>query len=612
MSLGSRLASIILLAILPCVAHAGMELPEKGSLKHPYLIMKAGEENAVRDLVARDVYARKVDSSIVAFCNSRLTEPIPTDERDAAGVRLKAVGLINKDLNLLSYVARVHGDEAIRQRAIDEMMAVCRFPDWSPSHFLDPSGIAFGVSICYDWLYDYLTPKQRRIVREALISKAIVPSFEKKPDHYFYSPTNWNSVCNCGIVAAALTVMDYDKEDAVKVIERCLIGNRKVLESYNPMGGYPEGYGYWAYGTNNEVLLLDMLEGVFGTDYGLAESAPGFLQTPYFILHMNGPFLKGFNYGDNAPEMRFHPAVFWFAQKNLDPSLLYAEQDYILSGEDVTFGSGYALPGMLVWFSRIGNTERKAPQDLVYVNSDPKIPLFIYRSSWTDKDAAYLGIRAGSISKVGHCHIDVGSFVYYKNQVRWVSELGVQPYALAEKYLGHDEFFNLKQKSRRWEVLREGADGHSIATFDTLRPILNCNCPFLRTFSSKAQKGAMMDLSSMYKGQVGKYIRMVYLDANDNLVVSEKFTGGDTDRKVRWRLVTESNPEINPDGSVVLHKNGKSKMLRMSSSNILPILKVVPAVSDKPWDSKNKGMNFIDCEFLLPAGQSVSLITTME
>lgn len=607
-----RALLILALSILPCTSGAGVELPKKGTLNHPYLIMKDKDLTEVRNLVKKDIYARRVDSIVVDFCHTRIKEALPGNERDASGTRLKNVGLINKDLNLFSYAARVHDRADFRNRAIEEMMAVCDFPDWSPDHFLDPSEIAFAVSICYDWFYDCLTPKQRKKIRNALINNAILPSFEKHPDHYFYSPTNWSSVCNCGIVAAALAVMNEDPDDAVKVINRCIKGNSRVISSYDPIGGYPEGYGYWSFGTNHEVMLLEMLEGVFGTDFGLAESSPGFMLTPSFILHMNGPFGKGFNFGDNAPEMRLHPAVFWFAQKNFDPSLFYMEQKFIMSGEDITIGAGYALPAMMVWYSRLGEGTNAEPKDLIYENTDQRCRLFICRSSWSDENSAYLGIRAGSVRKCNHSHIDVGSFVYYQDKVRWIADIGAAKYTLAEKYLGHKPFFTITQESRRWEVFREGAEGHGIVTFDGIRPNINCDAQFTRVFKSKAQRGAMIDLSSMYPDQVASYLRMVYLDNRDDLVVAEKFVGGGEDRTVKGTFVSETKAEMQEDGSIIMTKNGKSKVMNISCPDVKLKVSVDPAATDKPWDQNNPGIILVHYEFPLKAGSTVNMITTLK
>lgn len=612
---------LVLVLLLPVMGQAQVSLPKKGSQPHPRLILKNEDVVAVRELIARDKYARIVDSTIMAVCAQRIQEPFYTDEKDQAGTRFLYLRQINKNLHLFSYAARIHDRADYRERAIEEMLRLCQWKNWNPEHFLDPSEAALAVSVCYDWFYDYLTPKQRKIVKNALLDCAVFPSFEKHPDHYFYSTTNWSSVCNCGILAAALALYEEDSATALRVLNRCLEGNRIVFKSYDPTGAYPEGFNYWSFGTRHEVLLLDMLENVMGTDFGMSTATPGFMLTPYFILHMTGPFGMAFNYGDNPAPTSFHPAVFWFAQKNYDPSLFYLEQKQLTSGEDITVGAYACLAAMLKWYSKVNPSQgRQAPADLFYENTDKKIPLFIYRSSWESEDAAYLGIRGGSVRKVNHSHIDVGSFVYYKDQVRWVADLGAPKYALVERYIGHYPLFTIKQDAARWDVLREGAHGHSIVTFDGQRPIIDCHVPFVKTFRAPNQKGALMDLTSMYPEWVKSYHRMVYLDTSDDLVITEKFVGSDQSRRVQWTLVSETDAVLGEDGTVLLQKNGKVRHLKVSANGkdasgqaFSPALKlsVDEAATDKPYDEPNPGFRLIHLEFTLDAGATVSLISSI-
>lgn len=47
------------------------------------------------------------------------------------------------------------------------------------------------------------------------------------------------------------------------------------MSIYAPDGAYSEGYSYWAYGTTYNVLLIEALKAVKGTDFGLSQM-PGF------------------------------------------------------------------------------------------------------------------------------------------------------------------------------------------------------------------------------------------------------------------------------------------------------------------------------------------------
>ncbi len=47
------------------------------------------------------------------------------------------------------------------------------------------------------------------------------------------------------------------------------------MKDMGPDGIYPEGYGYWGYGTSFNVLLISVLEKAYGKILGLS-GKPGF------------------------------------------------------------------------------------------------------------------------------------------------------------------------------------------------------------------------------------------------------------------------------------------------------------------------------------------------
>ena len=53
------------------------------------------------------------------------------------------------------------------------------------------------------------------------------------------------------------------------------------------------------------------------------------------------------------------------------------------------------------------------------------------RSSWTNPKALFLGFKLGSPS-VEHGHMDVGSFVFDSDGVRWAMDFGQQEYESLE------------------------------------------------------------------------------------------------------------------------------------------------------------------------------------
>ncbi len=54
------------------------------------------------------------------------------------------------------------------------------------------------------------------------------------------------------------------------------------MAAFAPEGSYPEGPGYWSYGTSYNVLLISVLESALGSCFGL-DHAPGFDQTGAYL-----------------------------------------------------------------------------------------------------------------------------------------------------------------------------------------------------------------------------------------------------------------------------------------------------------------------------------------
>ena len=160
--------------------------------------------------------------------------------------------------------------------------------------------MALAVAIGLDWLYNDLQPETRKMAQTALenyaFKTATDPTYSKQ---FIETTTNWNQVCNGGLLAAALVTYEKDKSRAVEIIEQSFNSNNtKGMTTYGTDGNYPEGYMYWGYGTTYQVILIAALEKVFNTDNGLSQTSAGFLKTAEYMLFMAGTTGKCFNYSD--------------------------------------------------------------------------------------------------------------------------------------------------------------------------------------------------------------------------------------------------------------------------------------------------------------------------
>lgn len=88
------------------------------------------------------------------------TQPVV---RKKTGKRLLAVSReALKRIYYLSYAYRMTENVKYAERAEKELLSVCDFTDWNPSHYLDVGEMTMAVAIGYDWLYDFLKDDTRK------------------------------------------------------------------------------------------------------------------------------------------------------------------------------------------------------------------------------------------------------------------------------------------------------------------------------------------------------------------------------------------------------------------------------------------------------------------
>ncbi|MEI8087743.1 MAG: hypothetical protein WCG93_16150 [Paludibacter sp.] len=377
-------------------------------VEHPRILLLKGEEKSIQQAIASNSTLAKMHQAIVKASDEMLDKPLL--ERKLEGFRLLDVSReALRRIFYLSYTYRVTGNEKYAQRAEKEMLAVTAFSDWQPPHFLGVAEMALGVSIGYDWLYDFLSPESKTMIGHALLTKAIEPSLEPKYADKFNNPTNWSQVCNAGIVYAAFAIADKNPDLAEKVIARSVQSITIPMKSYDPDGAFAEGYMYWQYGTVFNIFMLDALQKVGITDLKIADYK-GFSKTPYYLQHMVGTSGQSFNYMDCIPNSILNASQFWFATQLNDPSLLWIEKNYLekdnfvtltdgngvpLSGEQskedkyAQFTKDRTLPALMIWGKDIDLSKVTAPKNNCFTGRGDT-PVCLMRTSWTDKNAIYI------------------------------------------------------------------------------------------------------------------------------------------------------------------------------------------------------------------------------
>lgn len=363
-------------------------------LAHPYLIMNTEAEQNIRKAIASEQLWQDYHKLMIEGADSILSAPLL--ERIVEGRRLLDVSReCLRRMLLLGYAYRMTEKQEYARRAELEMNNISLFVDWNPSHFLDVAEMTTAMAIGYDWLFNYISTETKQRVEKAIEMKGLRPSFEEVyNNHWLDNHNNWNQVCHTSMSLGALAIYEHIPELADTIVSRAVKKIRLPMAVYAPDGAYPEGYSYWAYGTTYNVLLIEALKTVKGTDFGLSQM-PGFLKTGKFIQNMILGDGKSFNYGDCNHSGRMFPPMFWLAQQNNDASILWTEK-YLLdkASKKQLIDYRYGLYA-IVWGTQMKLENIVAPVNKMWVSAQSMQPVAVMRTDWNFKKGLSAAIKGG-------------------------------------------------------------------------------------------------------------------------------------------------------------------------------------------------------------------------
>lgn len=530
----------------------------------------------------------------------------PVVERRKTGRRL--LGVSRTCLKRVTYLAFVHhvtGDDRYARRAQREMLAAAAFTDWNPSHFLDVAEMTAALAIGYDWLFDALDPGARTTIRDAIISKGLRPSLAG--GWWVKTSNNWNQVCHGGLSLGALAVLESEPRLAARILYRAVANLPRALAEYRPDGAYPEGPGYWVYGTTYNVLLVAALRAVLGSDYGLVD-APGFLASADYYLQATGPTGLFYNYSDCGKGGGLAPAMYWFADARKDPGLLWNEHRaldrFLAEKKPSASGSDRLLPFALLWG---GSDEVTAEPTRRHFVARGRTPVAMHRSGW-GPDATFVGIKGGSPG-ANHAHMDIGSFVMDAGGVRWAADLGSQNYhSLESKGI---KLWDRSQDSARWTVFRLNSLSHNTLVVDGRHQVVKGDAPIVEHETGGEMPHTIVDMQSVYAGQLAAAKRGIGLRADGAVVVQDELRALGRETSVRWGMLTRAKVERIDGADAVLMRGGKKLTLRVLSPEGVELQVFDTATPKAAHDTPNKGTRMIGFLHRLPSGASARLTVAL-
>jgi hypothetical protein len=519
----------------------------------PRLVLNDAIEKNLKSRLEVDPVVRNVYKAVQLNAARIQTEPLL--KRILEGRRLLAVSReMLYRMNMLGMVYRLERSATVLRRMNDEVTAVCRFPDWNPSHYLDVAEMSLAVAIALDWTAGDLPRETIETAETALIEKGIRPSYNKAGNTSWINGTNnWNQVCHGGMIAASIAIAGKDPELAARTISRALDGMPHALAEYGPDGVYPEGSTYWSYGTSFSVITAAMFESAFGTDFGLSQY-PAFKESALFRVMSNAPSGWYYNFADCGDRRSDNGDITlaWFAAGTGD-RMFFEKERFLRPAEEMEKLS--RLEGAaLVWLAQY--REKKHTRRPSAWKGGGANPVIFFSGGEDDPRHYYFGGKGGRGS-VNHGNMDAGSFVFELNGVRWVVDPGNQPYHDLEK-TGFD-LWGRCQDCQRWTLLTKNNFGHSTISVDNKLHAVD-GLATIVDFGESENPEATIDMTAVFRGQLKSAQRKFVKDSPASLLVEDQLQLMDSTREIVWQLMTTAEVIPQRGGALLRQDNKKLKL----------------------------------------------------
>ncbi len=499
-------------------------------VEHPRLILVESRLAEIRALSEEDELLAKAIDDARARADAYL---------DAAPLKhvLRGPRLLHVSRECLSRVYalglawRWTGEERYLEKVQENLLTVCAFPDWNPSHFLDTAEMSHAVGIGYDWCFDQLDPEARETIRRGLIEKGMEPGMlaytASKTAWWVNSAFNWNQVCNGGLVVGALAIAETDPRYAETIVPAAVRSLPRALETYEPDGAWGEGPGYWSYATHYTIYGLAGMRTALGTDFGMSERR-GLWRAGFFPLSACGPTGKYVAYADVGENARRGnlPALFWLGGRYNEPTFSAAERAWIAEHR--------ADPQHVIWYVPPGDADvPEPPLDELFRGP---VELALLRSALDDPEAIFLAMKAG-YNAVNHGHLDLGNFELDARGVRWARDLGADDYNLPGYWDG-------KQGGRRWSYYRLGSYSHNVLTIDGKQQAVAGKARFTDFLSNPDSAHAILEITGAWPELATDMRRGVALLDERSAILLQDELEPSRDIEVAWGMTTDASIEI--------------------------------------------------------------------
>ncbi len=520
---------------------------------HPKLIMTKYDELAVRFTLMEDPLAARLKAELKKDADKLLAAkdlkyaPNTFDEVSAE--------YLNRIITL-SLAYRLFEDDKYSDKAIDQMLNACAFPDWHPTAFDELAVMTAAMAIGYDWNFYRMDLRQNETIRNKIVEYALNPALESykdkdgKSDTWFKVNNHWNIVGASGFILGALAVGEDFPDLKNNIIYAAVRSLLPTLDFFDPDGVWYEGPASWVQSTDFLALAMSALNSSLGHDFGLS-TRPGMDKTCLWYGALIGPTGQTFNFGESpATQMTTSAAMFWLANRHDDPSsalLGRSQLEKQLNG-DLSHKKSPLFYLTLPWIVNLNTMATPLAPASVHEGT---IDFMVFNGSGGVDDRLFLAAKGGN-TIIGGQHLDAGSFVMDALGERWAMDSGITPDKTADT-----------SKSDYWNIPDNNNLTHNTLVINGSLQAHEGECRLIDYSTSGAHPFGIFDLSPAYT-QTIKAKRGFKMISDDQMLLRDEITFAENSDTVRWALMTDAIVLVQGK-KATLTKNGKSFYIALVS-----------------------------------------------
>lgn len=505
---------------------------------HPRLLFTGVEEAGVKQLAESDPLAGELAKFLKAKADTLTVTPQKPYVKDKFGNILWTSRAYVNRLGTLALAYRIYGERKYLDGVNEALLWVCNYPDWDPPHYLDTAEMATAVAIAYDWLYDVLPASTKEQAKKCLYERGIVRvlrEYEKGGSgSWAKRETNWNVVCNTGMVIAALAIAeDYPKE-AATVLDNAAKYMPNCLSHFAPDGVCYEGPAYWQYTASYLALYLKAVADNDSGKGGIAQ-LPGLERTALYQKRTLTPSGRLFNFGNAGADAQNSPASFLFSRMYDQPEVAewYRERLKLTLQDNLPLHQLFFLS--LPWFDNASPKKaEKIPALEIYHNTINDI--IVFNGNRNKKGSLFL-IAKGGEPRQAHQHLDGGTFIVESNGICWTEDLGSDDYSLPG-------FWDGRPDGQRWKYFRNNNFSHNTLSIDHQIQYANGEAFVCEEHTDAKQPSVKLDMTTLYKDQASSVFRTFTLLNDRTMEVADEVELLSPQSIVSWIVSTKAKVEV--------------------------------------------------------------------